>query len=347
MAVPRRERHRDAEQQPASTLRSPSTSTLSRHYIDVKLDARRARTPSTRTSVDGDEITLEPPASPCSRRAHAKPTNINRDDLPLLPERQLHADRPGERHLRRGTWQDSGGRVERRLDSGSFTIVAPSASTSPARSRATTIDVVVANGARDGAPVTAPTAVESDDAGNPDRHLPLRRELRRRRVESALGVSSAPVTVTGQQIDLTNIPDRPGRDHTDRDQPEDLPLVERRLVRARHDDLRQHRHDVHRQRWRRRRAQPRTSSPLYIDVTYNATPGATLDYASIFDAGSEFSVTGRARPESPSPGRRPRSASSRIRSGHARLDPDGETAARQQPPRRRRRRPGRRDRRRA
>ena len=34
------------------------------------------------------------------------------------------------------------------------------------------------------------------------------------------------------------------------------------------------------------------TSPLYIDVTYTSTPGATLDYGSILDSGAEFTVSG-------------------------------------------------------
>jgi hypothetical protein len=35
-------------------------------------------------------------------------------------------------------------------------------------------------------------------------------------------------------------------------------------------------------------------SAVYIDVTFNATPGATLDYGSILDSGDEFTVSGAA-----------------------------------------------------
>ena len=111
--------------------------------------------------------------------------------------------------------------------------------------------------------------------------------------EGAIGPASAPITVAGQRIDLSYIELGPAGTTARRiyrdsgsgfqliatlNNSDPTPTV---LI----DDS-----------TRTAGAAPAGSGPIYIDVTYNATPGATLDYGSILDTGNEFTVTGGTTP---------------------------------------------------
>ena len=184
------------------------------------------------------------------------------------------------------TWHDSAG-VTNVGSSAVFTIVSPTASVSGPFT-GDTIDAVVANGARDGAPTTAPTAVASGTAGNPNGTFRYAVSFVSGG-ESALGIASAPITVDGLQVELSNIP--LGPDGT----------TARKIYRSLNGGsfaLLTTLADNTTTTFTDNVANgtpagaPAGSSPLYIDVTYAATPGSTLDYASILDSGNEFTLSG-------------------------------------------------------
>ncbi|MEP7335841.1 MAG: hypothetical protein ABI717_08685, partial [Actinomycetota bacterium] len=181
-------------------------------------------------------------------------------------------------------WSDSAGNANI-LSSASFTIVAPSSSVSGPFT-GNEIDVNVANGSRDGAPVTAPSASESADAGTLSGTYRYAVSFVAAS-ESALGVSTSPITVSSHKIALSSIPIGPAGT-TARKVYRKLGTGTFELVTTISDNTTMTFLD----NAAAGGAAPAGSSPLYVDVTYNATPGATLNYASIFDAGDELNITG-------------------------------------------------------
>ena len=280
------------------------TSAINRHYIDVALVPGGTHTVDD-TTVTGDEITLDDPSITVlntTTTPNAKPTLITTNAQTHIATYRIYMTgtfaRTGPMVVTfvAGAWHDSAaaGNV---ASTGTFTIVTPSTSVAGPfpDGVGATMDVVLANGARDGAPTTAPTTSIHAEAASPPAGITgsfrYAVSFATSTTDGALGISSSPFTVSNQRIDLSNIALGPtGTDHRNVYRSTDgvtwhlLTTLSDNTTTEFVDGVA----DVS------AGAVPAGTSPLFIDVTFNSTPGSAIDYGSILDSGAEFTVTGAA-----------------------------------------------------
>ena len=273
-----------------TTVSGTGLATFNRSYIDVKLASSAA---VDQTFVTGDEIAL---GGPGAGTAHAitteTPTKMDADghywriyvegDFVLG---RVDVDLPANR------WK--GGTTFNVATSGStFTVVAPSSTVSSPFTGSGSIDVDAINGARDGLPLTAPTAAAGTSGGVSGTFVYAISFSNG--VEAGIGPASAQITVTSGRVVLSDIPVGPDGTTTRyvyRKQIDGDGLFHLIGSPIGNNDAGVTFEDNNAASTSG--AAPQTS-PVYIDVTFNATPGSTLDYASILDSGKEFGVSGTA-----------------------------------------------------
>ena len=278
------------------TLSGAALATFNRSYVDVKLASSAAVDEST---VTGDEIVLSGPGiGTASTKAHAitseKPTKLDAsghywriyvegDDF-LLGD--VNVAFPAS------TWK--GGTTFNVATTGSkFTVVGPSSTVSSPFTGNGSIDVDAANGARDGLPLTAPTP-SAGTSGSVSGTFVYAISFSNG-TEAGVGPTSSAITVTSGRVVLSDLPVGPAGTTTRYVYRKQVgggdgqfhligsPIANNDPTATFEDNNAASNSG----------AAPQTS-PLYIDVNFQPTPGATLDYATILDAGQEFGISGTA-----------------------------------------------------
>ncbi|MGZ6715887.1 MAG: hypothetical protein ACXVFG_14140, partial [Gaiellaceae bacterium] len=272
--------------------------TLNRSYIDVKL---ATSAPVDESTVDGNEIVLSGPGvGTATTHAHAitseKPTKMDANGLYWRIYVEGDDFLLGDVNVAfpASTWK--GGTTFNVATNGSkFTVEGPTSTVSSPITGNGSIDVDVINGARDGLPLTAPSAAAGATSGSVTGTFVYAISFSRGASEAGIGPASAQITVTSGSVVLSDIPVGPdgttsrrvyrkqidGTDHT-------FHLIGSAIT---NNDAGVTFEDNNAAGGSG--AAPQTS-PLYIDVTFKPTTGNTIDYATILDSGAEFTLSGAA-----------------------------------------------------